>query len=203
MAAVTIAKDPEDYGFENVAYHRPLEYDEVTIDSPMDIDVIARCAETTIDEIKELNPELKRWGTPPNVLHYTIRIPPGTKDIFVENLSKLPDNELFTVTRYEVKRGDTLKKIANRFRIPPSVILAANSFDKHYRPHAGDYLLIPPKDKGPLSVDNETNTKRHKVKNLKKRLHVKHIRAVKTHLKRKVAKKRYIVTSAVKKDKAS
>ena len=42
IAATMIANVPEDYGFHNLDYKNPMKYDETTISSPLDIDVIAK-----------------------------------------------------------------------------------------------------------------------------------------------------------------
>jgi membrane-bound lytic murein transglycosylase D len=147
IAASMIASSPEDYGFYDLVYHEPLMYDEVSIKSPMDIELIALCAETTVKEIRELNPELRRWSTPPNIKEYTIRIPYGSKEIFLENLSKIPEDKRFSYDTYLVKKGDTFKKISRKTGVPIEAILALNSLTGLEKPKAGDKLKLPPAGK--------------------------------------------------------
>ncbi len=147
IAATMIANSPEEYGFHNLDYGKPLEYDEVTISSPLDIDVIAKCAGCTIEEIRELNPELRRWSTPPNLRQYTIRIPAGRKAPFLENLASTPKDEQFTVEHYTLKKSDTIKKIAGKTGVPASVILAMNSISGLGQLTTGDTITLPPKEK--------------------------------------------------------
>ena len=66
MAATIIAKNPEAYGFTVTAVD-PYKYDEVVIEESTDLRLIARCADCTYQDIKELNPEIKRWVTPPQL----------------------------------------------------------------------------------------------------------------------------------------
>ena len=82
IAASNIASNPEEFGFMNIVYHQPLNYDEVKVNGPIDLEVAAKCADTTVETIKELNPELRRWCTPPGMPVYILRIPSGTKEIF-------------------------------------------------------------------------------------------------------------------------
>lgn len=147
IAAKKIIQNPEEYGFYNLVYHEPLEFDEVIINSPIDIDLVAKCAETTESVIRELNPELRRWSTPPGVPYYKIRIPKGTKEIFFENLKNVPKNKWFSYDTYKVKKGDTLKKISKKTGYPVSVILALNSISGVEKLKAGTLIKIPPKDK--------------------------------------------------------
>ncbi|MGB9716382.1 MAG: transglycosylase SLT domain-containing protein [Thermodesulfovibrionales bacterium] len=147
IAASMIANSPQDFGFEDIEYHPPLEYDEVILNSPIDLDIAALCAETDLKTIKELNPELRRWCTPPDVSEYTLRIPPGMKDTFLRNLLMIPEEERFSIEKYRAKKGDTLKKISKRTGIPLQVILDLNSMEKIIPLKAGTIIYLPPKGK--------------------------------------------------------
>lgn len=167
IAATMIATNPQSYGFENLTYYMPLEYDEVIITAPVDLDVAARCADTTIDAIRELNPELRRWSTPANNSFYVLRIPPGKKDVFMENLSRIPEAERFTVDTYTIKKGDTYKSIAKKTGIPVSVVLELNNDIQALT--VGEKIILPPKDKFHMDRDDRVRTasyrgKRHKNK---------------------------------------
>jgi membrane-bound lytic murein transglycosylase D len=157
IAAAMIANSPEEYGFHNLDYGKPLEYDEVTISSPLDIDVIAKCAECTIKKIRALNPELRRWSTPPNLRKYTLRIPEGSRELFLENLASIPAEEQFTVEHYTLKKSDTIKKIAGKTGIPASTILAMNSISGLGQLMAGDTITLPPKGKFYLDPDDRAS----------------------------------------------
>lgn len=145
VAARMIATNPDEYGFDRIEYHQPFDYDEVAINHPIDLDVAARCADTTVEVIRELNPELRRWSTPPGESSYSLRIPSGKKEIFLKNLSEIPEEELFTIDKYKVKKGDTIRRIASKTGIPISVILELNDGLRAIKP--GDVILLPPKDK--------------------------------------------------------
>lgn len=153
IAASLIANSPEEFGFEDLKYHPPLDYDEVMIQSPVDIQVIAECAGTTVDVIKELNPELRRWCTPPDVSEYTLRIPAGKKDVFLENFAQIPEEKRFSIDQYTVKKGDTYKKISKKTGMPLQVILDLNSLEKKMPLQEGMQIYLPPK--GKLVLDNQ------------------------------------------------
>ena len=170
IAASMIANSPQNFGFEDLEYHPPLNYDKVTITSPVDIDVIAECSETSVEAIKELNPELRRWCTPPDVEEYTLRIPEGKKENFVKNLSQIPEKERFTVDIYRVKKGDTFKKISKKTGIPQQVILDLNSLEKVIPLKASTEIYLPPKGKFVLDRDDRTGIKKVSLKSKKKSL---------------------------------
>lgn len=184
IAATMIAHTPEHYGFEDLDYHEPLEYDEVTIQSPLDIEVIARCSECSVREVRELNPELRRWSTPPNLAQYTLRIPAGTKELFLKNLSETPKEDRFTVDTYVAKKGDTVKKIAMKTGIPVTAILAMNSFSGLERFDAGDPVKLPPRGKFVADRDDR-NDQRSMVK---KAVYKKQLGEPRGEKKRAVAK---------------
>jgi len=170
IAASLIANSPQNFGFEDLEYHPPLNYDKVTIKSPLDLEVIAACAETTEEVIKELNPELRRWCTPPDVPEYILRVPDGKKDIFLENLSNIPEEKRFTVEIYKVRKGDTFKTISRKTSIPVQVILDLNSLEKIIPLKAGAEIYLPPKGKVVLDRDDRKAIKKASFKKKKKTL---------------------------------
>ena len=151
IAASMIAANPQDFGFDEIEYGEPLSYEEVEISSPVDLSVAADCAGTTVDEIQRLNPELRRWCTPPDAPQYTLRIPEGTRDEFLEKLASIPAEERFSIDLYTVKRGDTFKKIGRKTGIPVQVILSLNATDKVMPLRTGSTIYLPPK--GLFSLD--------------------------------------------------
>jgi membrane-bound lytic murein transglycosylase D len=170
IAASLIANSPQNFGFGDLEYHPPLNYDRVTISSPVDLEIIADCAETTVETVKELNPELRRWCTPPDVFEYTLRIPEGKKDIFLKNLSQIPVKRLFTVDVYKAKKGDTFKRISKKTGIPVQVILDLNSLEKIMPLKEGTKIYLPPKGKFVLDRDDRTLIKKATFKQKKKAL---------------------------------
>jgi len=170
IAASLIANSPQNFGFEDLEYHPPLNYDEVTIESPVDLEVIAECAETTEEVIRGLNPELRRWCTPPDVPEYVLKIPEGKKDLFLKNLSQIPEEERFSIDIYKVKKGDTLKSISKKEGVPVQVILDLNSMEKIIPPRAGVKIYLPPKGKFILDRDDRAAIKKASFQQKKKTL---------------------------------
>ncbi|RPI37999.1 MAG: LysM peptidoglycan-binding domain-containing protein [Nitrospiraceae bacterium] len=189
IAANLIAANPQEFGFGDIEYHEPLSFDEVELDSPLDLSVAAECAGTTLEEMKRLNPELRRWCTPPDTAKYQLRIPVGTKEQFLAALAYIPENDRFTIDRYTVKKGDTFARIAKKTGIPVSTILSLNSLEKIMPLKSGSVIYIPPKDLYRLdSVDKAM---------IKKASY--HKKATKKSISKKAAKKRVIKKVSAKK----
>ncbi|NWF97880.1 MAG: transglycosylase SLT domain-containing protein [Nitrospirae bacterium] len=164
IAASMIATDPQKFGFENLEYHKPLNYDLVTVKSPVDLEVIAEASETSIETIKELNPELRRWCTPPYMPEYTIRIPKGKKEIFQQNISQIPEDRRFVLDKYTVKKGDTFKKIAKKTGVPEEVIFDLNDMESIMPLKEGKTIYIPPKWKIEMDHDDKIISKKIRLK---------------------------------------
>jgi membrane-bound lytic murein transglycosylase D len=143
IAAALIAKDPEKYGFADVEYQEPLRYQKVKVPELMDLSHIAKACETSLEEIKALNPELRRGVTPPNETEYEIKIPFGKKDPFLKNLEALQPLEKFQFKTHLVKKGETLKGIAKLYRVDIEPLLEINHLTKVTPISKGTILSIP------------------------------------------------------------
>ncbi len=173
IAASLIASNPEEFGFEHIEYNQPMSYDEVELDSPLDLTVAAECAGAELAVIKKLNPELRRWCTPPDSPRYILRIPEGTKDTFLSRLASIPEEERFTMDRYAVKKGDTFKKISKKTGVPESVVLSLNSMEKIMPLKVGEVIYIPPKALLTLDADDKAPVKKVSHTGKKKKTHSK------------------------------
>jgi membrane-bound lytic murein transglycosylase D len=93
IAAMLIAKDPRAYGFYGLRRERPLTYDEIFLSGATELRVVARCAGVSEEEVRFLNPELKREITPPDRQEYRLRIPTGTLGTFERAYATLAPEE--------------------------------------------------------------------------------------------------------------
>ncbi len=142
IAARQIALDPESYGFTNIPYQKDFTYDEVTIEFPMSLDVIARISGSDVKTVKDLNPELRRWSTPP-VDKYNLKIPRGSRETFLANLPKIPEAQRVTVKVHIVRSGDTVSQIAHRYAVPQKSIITYNRLSRRALIRPGQRLIIP------------------------------------------------------------
>jgi membrane-bound lytic murein transglycosylase D len=142
MAATIIAKDPERYGFD-IEYDEPLQYEEVAINQPLDLKKVAIALGTTPDVMFELNPELLRGVTPPNVRGYKLRIPTGTSELFTQAFDKYDTKASGLFVEHEVSKGQTLTYLSCRYGVPVSVIQEVNGLTNTNRLSVGQHLVIP------------------------------------------------------------
>ncbi|MBI5217250.1 MAG: LysM peptidoglycan-binding domain-containing protein [Ignavibacteriae bacterium] len=152
IAATTIALDPLSFGFD-VPLMDSLSYDVVNISGSIDLNTLAQCAEADATVIRELNPELLKWCTPPGVTDYTLRIPSGTAGTFMKNYDQIPESQKRSWHIHKVKRGETLARIAKRYGITSSMIAEANKIPPKKKLSIGQELIVPvPPMRGSASI---------------------------------------------------
>jgi membrane-bound lytic murein transglycosylase D len=139
-AAILVGRNPERYGLHIVPL-TPYAYETVTVSAMSSLTVLARCAGTDAATLKTLNPELLRGSTPPGT--YQLRVPPGKAMDCLRQLAHMPAGKRLDFQGYTVRKGDTLAKVAKRFKLTPDDLLVANDITaKQFRP--GKRLLVPP-----------------------------------------------------------
>jgi membrane-bound lytic murein transglycosylase D len=147
IAVVRIAMYPQKHGFTDIEQADLLTYDVVEINDCVDLRVLARCALTTVDTLKELNPELLRWCTPPGVSGYRFRIPEGRKDTFLVNYAKIPAEQKKDWAIHTVRRGETISSISRRYGLSTALLKELNNIRSERRLSIGTVLAIPiPRD---------------------------------------------------------
>jgi membrane-bound lytic murein transglycosylase D len=142
MAALMIAKDPAAYGFQ-VQPDPPLAYDWVATNKPLEFKDIANALGTTEDVISDLNPELRRGVTPPDISPYRLRVPKGSGDLFASVYHDLPRSTRTEWAQHTVRKGETLGKIAKRYGVSAGEIASVNKLSSKHRLTIGQALVIP------------------------------------------------------------
>lgn len=152
MAATVIAQNPDHYGFsqEPVAPH---EFEEVAVTRPLHFKSISAASGIPYEDLRLLNPELRRDATPPDDMPYFLKVPVGSSDKIVQVLDKVPTYKFPPQSNkpepvkaenghwYRVRVGDTLEKVSKRFRIPLKTLKTRNNLSSPViKP--GDFLLI-------------------------------------------------------------
>ncbi|MCY1020797.1 LysM peptidoglycan-binding domain-containing protein [Pyxidicoccus sp. MSG2] len=153
IAAALVAKNPSAFGFAEEEFEPEpvLEFDEVELTDAADLDVVARAAGVNVKLVQDLNPELRRWCTPPASTKnpYQLRVPRGAGTTFAENYKKMAPAERLAFRVHKVKRGDTLSQIAEKYGTASEAILQMNQLKSARTLKLGQELVIPvPTGKG-------------------------------------------------------
>lgn len=142
MALAIIGKNLEAFGFNHLAFHHPLDYEQLDVPGNTDLMEIANTIGIPFEELHRYNPELLRWQTPPMVETYTLRVPVGTK----EKWTALEDKSVLTATKYQTwsgKKPFTLQEASNQHRIPLQVLTALNPEAVGKRLDKGTEIRLP------------------------------------------------------------
>ncbi|MBF8258393.1 MAG: hypothetical protein HW377_767 [Actinobacteria bacterium] len=130
IAALTIAKEPEKFGFADVKYEAPLEFDKVTVPGGTELMALGRVIGVPYESLREWNPELRRFCTPPNQEAYELRLPKGYGRIAGERMEEIRSEAKVTFLLHTVKKGETLSSIADRYHTSPPVLQELNGMKK-------------------------------------------------------------------------
>jgi len=141
IAAAVVAKQPERYGIELTAIP-PFAYDSLIVSGVTGLDVIARLADTSLAEIRSLNPQYLRLATPPGT-HSVVRLPVGTGERVAAAYEELPGSRRVKFLTHVVRRRERWSSIAARYHLPTSDIQTANPKIRASRLRAGTRLVIP------------------------------------------------------------
>jgi membrane-bound lytic murein transglycosylase D len=141
LAALYILRDMDEHGI-HLPPVEPIEFDQVRITDATDLSTIARCADTTLKVIRDLNPECLRWTTPPKT-EIMIKVPKGKGEGCTSNLAKIPPEERVTWTRHRIKRGETLSVIARKYGVSVSSLKTLNGIRNAHRIREGQMLIVP------------------------------------------------------------
>ncbi len=85
IAVALICLNPSKYGFNDVEWGKPIEYDRVVIKAALTVDEIASLSNTDVETIRDLNSQMLSDITPVFEDGYLIKIPKGKFKEFTEN----------------------------------------------------------------------------------------------------------------------
>jgi membrane-bound lytic murein transglycosylase D len=146
LAAIVIGRNPELYGF-TVEPAAPLTYETVTVPKAIDIRILAEWAEVPVEDIRDLNPELRRTTTP--MREHIVNVPVGTSATVQSQLDTADPSLFVTFDVYAVRRGDTLSAIARQYRVTVADLRSVNQI-RGSLIHPNQTLMIPGRPAGAL-----------------------------------------------------
>ncbi len=144
IAVCMIAMDPEAYGFTDIQYQAPYEYDVYNVPGAIDLGYLASISGTDLETLQDMNPELTQLSTPPDFTGgYPLKIPKGSLDQVVAQMKNIPETARRTYLVHSVTKGETLTKIANKYGVTVYDLADANNISTKTKLYAGVDLKIP------------------------------------------------------------
>ncbi|MFH1808688.1 MAG: LysM peptidoglycan-binding domain-containing protein [Pseudomonadota bacterium] len=146
IAAARIAKHPERYGFTDIPTLPAYAHATIDVGDATDLGLVAEGCGVDMELLVELNPELKRWATPPRERGqpgYQVRVPPGLGERCQQALDAVPLNKRLTFRHHRVRSGEVPGQIARRYGISLATMMRMNKVRDARRLRVGQDLLIP------------------------------------------------------------
>lgn len=165
LATLHMVNNPEKFGLDTIKVDSPLEYDTIKVQKQVSLKDVAKAIGIAPSKLQELNPELRKKIIPKD--SYSLKIPFDKKEILLTKLDTIPvasskPKQSKTSTHYayyRVKKGDSISKIAKRFKTNVKTILQSNKMHKKHYIVAGNILKIPQSGK---TFRSETSKKKRR-----------------------------------------
>ena len=141
LAMTLVGQNLSLFDLGEIDYAPPLEYDTVRTAGETSFALIADATGYSLDAIKDLNQGLLRSATPPYA--YDLRLPKGSTGRFEREIALVPADKRLNWRRYEVRPGETLAAVANRYKVKPETLLELNSLPPESPIQGGQRLTVP------------------------------------------------------------
>lgn len=143
MALAIIGKNLTAFGFDELEFHEPLDFEEVSVPGLTDLIEFSKDLGVEFEEIQRLNPEILRWYIPEHIKSYNLRIPVGmSQKALAMNLDYYKAE--FFDTYYIKCRTATMANVANRLKLKKYVLKDLNpQYGINMRLKRGTAVRIP------------------------------------------------------------
>jgi len=144
IAVCIIAMDPVAYGFNNIEFQKPYQFETYNVPGAVDLGYLATISGTDLETLQDMNPELTQLSTPPDFPGgYPLKIPKGSIDQFASQMQNIPESARRTFLVHEVRKGETLNKIAKNYGVTVYELADANNISTKSKLYVGVPLRIP------------------------------------------------------------
>ena len=162
LAARLIAREPEKYGFTEIEYMPPLEFNEVEFTTGIDLKKLAKEMNIEYDDLRDLNPMYKKGVAFDKNGKLTLRVPKGTESLALagagnsvaESRQRYVADEDYSY--YRVRRGDNIATIARKFNTSQGQIRELNNMGRRATLAAGRRIRVPGETVAGLSAKSQS-----------------------------------------------
>ncbi|MEP6860442.1 MAG: LysM peptidoglycan-binding domain-containing protein [Deltaproteobacteria bacterium] len=142
LAAAIVGHNRAAFGYAEVKDQPPEQWDEVSVPTSMTFAMIAKVAGAREEDIKRLNPQLRRGRTPPGETGYLVRVPAGAKPEFAKKLAEL-ESDWGGYDAYVLAHGERLEDVATTYGISLAQLRKLNAIDREAELEGGTMLVVP------------------------------------------------------------
>jgi membrane-bound lytic murein transglycosylase D len=149
IAAKLIGNNPASYGFNEIDYMTPIEFEHIKVDRPVNLAQMAQKMGIDYEDFKMLNPKFRGEIAPLKKNGLELRVPVGqteaalvaARESFVDRVSYVADTGDTQIHR--VRSGDSLHTIAKKYRTTVAWLRDANDLKKGRKLRIGQRLAVP------------------------------------------------------------
>ncbi len=141
LALKKLLADPAKYNISFAPIIDEPYFAHVDMDSQIDLALAAELAQLELDTLYMLNPGYNRWATSPNGANHLL-LPLENVEAFRTNLEDYPPEKRMQWIRHQIKSGETISTIADKYHVSPDTIKRINQMSSN-RLRAGRSLTIP------------------------------------------------------------
>ena len=142
LAAIIIANNPHQYGFDEITLDPPVLTDTVTINYSVDLRLVSDLVNAPVDELEALNPSLLRMVTPPGT-SFDLHLPAGTATVFQDKIASIPESHRNSWRYHRVSADDTLASVARAYRVSESDLAEENQLSEKDSLAGVEALVVP------------------------------------------------------------
>lgn len=142
LAVTIMAKNPKQYGLDDLTPDPPLTTDTVETDYSVGLPLVADLVGAPTQEIAALNPSLLRGATPPDET-FELHLPAGTKDLFEKGIAGIPVDKRRYWRYHVLAANETLAEVARSFHVTTREIAEVNELSSTTDLGSGDAVIIP------------------------------------------------------------
>lgn len=149
IAAGILCENTKRFGLDLKTPEEILEeYDVVVCPGRVRLSSLAEVAGISVDELRELNPDLPSGGSWTPVTNMHLYVPKGNSESFETALHRMETAPEITYseTYHTVRHGETLSSIGRLYKIPYKKIAEWNNLSSPYRLKPGQKLAIQSPD---------------------------------------------------------
>lgn len=142
LAFAIMAKNPAQYGLDQIVPDPPLQVDTVKIAYPVDLRLVSEIVDTSVANLQELNPSLLRMTTPKEG-EFALHLPLGSAGKFDETIAGIPQDKRVWWRYHKVGEGETLAEIARKYHSSATSISEVNNLKEGEELQKDARLIIP------------------------------------------------------------
>ena len=146
IAAAIIAKNPTQYGFDDLVFDAPIDYETVPIGYQVDLRLVADILDIQPQELAEMNPSLLRMSTPPSSLlsqPFDLHLPKGTTTLYRERIALVPEERRNQWRYHRVEPDETLTGVARSYHVSVEQLASVNQLEAGESLANVEALVVP------------------------------------------------------------